>query len=106
MDERAFRDVSRTHGDVGLFVDQIDQPVGDRQVDVDFRVAGEKIGQRRGELVQAEGGARINPEFAARRAAYAGNFSLRFFDIGDDAAGAGQKRLAFRRQRQPAGAPL
>jgi hypothetical protein len=106
MDKRAFRDVSRAHSDVGLFVDQIDQPIGDRQIDVDFRIAREKIGERRSKLMQTKSRARIDAQFAARRAAHPRDLGLRLLDIGNDAAGTGQKRLAFRRQRQPAGAPL
>ena len=82
------------HGDVGLLLDQIDQAVGDRQVEVDFRIAGEKIGKRRRKLVQAEGGAGIDAQLAARGAARLRHFRLGLFDVGDDAAGTGQKSLA------------
>ena len=94
------------HGDVGLLFEQIDQPVGDRQVDIDLRIAGEEIGQRRRQLVQAECGAGIDAQRAARRAAHAHDFGLGLLDIGDDPPGAGQEAFALRRQHQAAGAAL
>ena len=98
--------MARAHGDVGLLLDQVDKAVGDRQFDVDFRIAGEEIGERGRELMQAEGGAGIDAQPAARRPAHAHDFGFGLFDLGDDAPRAGEKRLAFRRQRQPARAAL
>ena len=95
LDEGAFRDVARAHGDIGVLLDQVDQTVGDRQFEVDFRVAGEEIGQGRGQLVQAEGGAGIDVQPAARSATYARYLLLGLLDIGDDPLGAGKKRFAF-----------
>ena len=66
LDEWPFRDMAGAHGDVGLLLDEVDQPVGDRQIDVDVRIARQKIGQRRRELMQAEGGAGVDPQPAAR----------------------------------------
>ena len=92
------------HRDIGLLLDQVDQAVGDRQIDVDFRIAREEIGQGRGKLVQPEGGAGIDAQPAARRPAHPRHLGLGLIDIGDDPAGAGQERLAFGGERQPAGA--
>ncbi len=57
LDERAFGNVAGANGDIGLLFDEVDQPVGDGEIDIDLGIAGEKIGERRGKLVQTEGGA-------------------------------------------------
>ena len=106
LDKRPLRQVAGAHGDIGLRLDQIDQTVGDRQLDVDFRIAGEEIGQRRRQLMQAEGGAGIDMQPPARRAAHARHLGFRLVDVGDDTPRARQEGLAFRRQRQPAGRAL
>ena len=103
LDELALRDVARAHGNVGLLLQQIDEPVGDRQGEVDLRVARKEIGERRRELMQAECSACVNMKGAARGAAHAHHLGLGLLDVGDDLPSAGKEALALRGQHQAPG---
>ena len=65
--------------------DQIDEAVIHAEVDRDFRIAGEKIGQRRRQMQEAEthGGADAQPP--ARRRLQLADREIGFFKIGQNA---------------------
>src|SRR5262245_6557860 len=66
---------------VSMFLDQVDDAVGDRQVHLNIRIAGEEVRERRSELVYGKGDAGVDVEAATWRSARTRGLHLGFLDV-------------------------
>jgi len=102
-DEARIDQPADAHGGVDALLHEIDEAVGELQVDGDLRVAGEETGQRRRQVALAEQNGPADDELARRRGLEAGQGGLRLLDVAEDALAAGIVGVAALGQRQPPG---
>ncbi len=105
-DEGGILEFADADGEVVAVANDVDEVVGQMHVELDFRKAGQELGQQLCNVEPAEGGRCRNFEHAARLGVAAGDEILGFFDQAQDVDNALEVAFARLGQGQLAGGAL